>query len=823
MNFNKCKYIIFIILIFTFSCAKYGPLQRADRSLLWFDIVKQKNSEYMVYLKGTDGITYNITYSKNPYKLIINMPQADVDPNVLKYSFSDDNIEGVAIYPSANDVTIEVLLKQPADYNYQYEKKDEVENKNNIEIKLNFAESLSILKGVGGAYSSASPSSFEISKGFYDANLTITAEVFVLDLLTKGVVRYNYGYLDETHFYVDLYDVKNYSQLKSYPLEGFVKELKIGSYENPQKVRILLTVGAQVPIYLGQNGNSLRVSNDMTSVSKEEIYLLNVSNIFVKKFQSLLFTLSREIEFEKKVLNGNLLLEFNKKIVPIKNVKPIQQFGENSPFRGYKVLYENGGSTIVIEPSQEVFALAARTPDGFVVSGSFEHFAKAESKITQGVPKDTIEKPTANDFITLNIKDMDVREAIRLIYFGRGKNLIFSNDVKGTSTLFVENVPYQTALEVILNENNLIKREEGNLIRIMTEEKYDKMTEETRRVKEEEVRQIVEQPLITEIVPVNYTKAADFQPIAELMLSDRGRLVLNERGNSFIVTDIPHAVEQMKKLLKDIDFATPQVTIEARIVEVTDTDSLNLGIQWGGKYVGTNLSNKDFPSSIVVTGDSFTGAQGISGNGYVVNFPFTPTQDLGVGNIALSMGSISGRYNLDVALQALQNQSKLKIISAPRVTTLDNIEAEINSGGKAIIVPTGDNTQTEEVETGIRLTVTPHITSNNMVFMDIEIEKSNIVPGSLTSNTVETEEKKATTQVLLADGETTVIGGILEDELNEGVSGVPYLSKIPILGFFFRNKASSRTKRELMLFLTPRIVNPRNEQLQTDVNAGGIR
>jgi type IV pilus assembly protein PilQ len=487
------------------------------------------------------------------------------------------------------------------------------------------------------------------------------------------------------------------------------------------------------------------------------------------------------------------------------------------------VLYENGGSTIVIEPSQEVFALAARTPDGFVVSGSFEHFAKAESKITQGVPKDTIEKPTANDFITLNIKDMDVREAIRLIYFGRGKNLIFSNDVKGTSTLFVENVPYQTALEVILNENNLIKREEGNLIRIMTEEKYDKMTEETRRVKEEEVRQIVEQPLITEIVPVNYTKAADFQPIAELMLSDRGRLVLNERGNSFIVTDIPHAVEQMKKLLKDIDFATPQVTIEARIVEVTDTDSLNLGIQWGGKYVGTNLSNKDFPSSIVVTGDSFTGAQGISGNGYVVNFPFTPTQDLGVGNIALSMGSISGRYNLDVALQALQNQSKLKIISAPRVTTLDNIEAEINSGGKAIIVPTGDNTQTEEVETGIRLTVTPHITSNNMVFMDIEIEKSNIVPGSLTSNTVETEEKKATTQVLLADGETTVIGGILEDELNEGVSGVPYLSKIPILGFFFRNKASSRTKRELMLFLTPRIVNPRNEQLQTDVNAGGIR
>jgi len=151
-----------------------------------------------------------------------------------------------------------------------------------------------------------------------------------------------------------------------------------------------------------------------------------------------------------------------------------------------------------------------------------------------------------------------------------------------------------------------------------------------------------------------------------------------------------------------------------------------------------------------------------------------------------------------MALQALESQDKIRIISAPRVTTLDNIEAEINSGQSAVIVPTGDNTQAEEVDTGIRLTVTPHITDNNMVFMDIEVEKSSL--GQVTANTVTTEEKRATTQVLLSDGETTVIGGILEDEVNKHKEGWPILSKIPVLGFFFSGRVESGTKRELMVF-----------------------
>jgi len=173
-----------------------------------------------------------------------------------------------------------------------------------------------------------------------------------------------------------------------------------------------------------------------------------------------------------------------------------------------------------------------------------------------------------------------------------------------------------------------------------------------------------------------------------------------------------------------------------------------------------------------------------------------------------------------MALQALESQDKIRIISAPRVTTLDNEQAEINSGQSAVIVPTGDNTQAEEVDTGIRLTVTPHITDNNMVFMDIEVEKSSL--GQVTANTVTTEEKTATTRVLLSDGETTVIGGILEDEMNRHKEGWPLLSKIPVLGFFFSGRVESNTKRELMVFLTPRIITKENKPLNEITTIGGI-
>ena len=812
--YSRIKYFMVFILVIIVACAKYDNLNHKNKYISYLSVAKVKESEYMVTIKGSEDIKYKLTYAKNPYKLIINIPLADLDPSVLNYSYSDDKIEGIAIYPTSTDATIEILLKEGADYLYDV-------TGGNLSVTLKFAETIGVLSGVGSLYKSIVTSDMKRSKAIYDINVSNSKSGFVLDLVVKGIIRYDYGYLEDGEFYIDLYNVDNYVGTKTYDFEGFIEKIRIGDYRNPKKVRVLLYLANKVPLYVGQNGTMLTISNDFSKVPEEVIYIMKFNNIKVKHYQSLLFTLSKDINFKKRVLEGKLLIEFDRKVIPMGDVKTLLYFEDRGPFKGYKILTREGKTSIVIEPADEVYAMADKTPDGLVISGSFEPFSKAEELLqNRGITVQEEEKTTENDLITLNIKDMDVREAIRLIYFGRGKNLIFSNDVKGSATLFVNNVPYRTALNIILNENNLVVREEGNIIWIMTEDRYQNLLASMQRGKEEEVKAIVEQPLVTEVVPINYSMATEIQPIAELMLSDRGRLVVNERINSYIVTDIPHAIEQLRKLLIEVDTPTRQVMIEARIVEVTDMTSLNLGIQWGGKFAKAGITNKDFPSSIIVTGDTFHSQEGISGNGYITNFPFQPDEG-GVGNLAMTLGSVSNRYNLDMALQALESQDKIRIISAPRITTLDNIQAEINSGQSAVIVPTGDNTQAEEVDTGIRLTVTPHITDNNMVFMDIEVEKSSL--GQITANTVTTEEKRATTQVLLSDGETTVIGGILEDEMNRHKEGWPILSKIPVLGFFFSGRVESGTKRELMVFLTPRIVTKENKPASEITRIGGLK
>lgn len=812
--YNK-KYLIIIVLFIIIACAKYDNLHQKNMFISYLGIAKVNDSEYVVTIKGSEDIKYKLAYAKNPYKIIINIPSADLAPSVLSYSYSDEKIEGVAIYPTSTDATVEILLKEGADYVYDVKE-------GSLTVTLKFAETVGVIAGVGSAYEAIQPTDMGRSKALYDINLTSNTNHFVLDIVVKGIVRYDYGYLEDGEFYIDLYNIDNYVGAKTYDFNGFVKKIRVGDYTNPKKVRVILYLSSRVPLYVGQDGAILKVSNDFSKVPEEVVYIMKFNNIRVKKYQSLLFTLSKDLNFKKKVLEGKLIIEFDRKVIPISDIKTLLYFEDNGPFKGYKILTRDGKTSIIVEPSDEVYALVDKTPDGLVVSGSFEPFSKAEELLqNRGIAVQEEGQQAENDLITLNIKDMDVREAIRLIYFGRGKNLIFSNDVKGAATLFVENVPYRTALNIILNENNLVMREEGNLVWIMTQGGYQNLLASMQRGKEEEIKEIIEQPLVTEVVPVNYAMAEELQPIAELMLSERGRIVRDRRTNSYIITDIPHAIKQLRRLLSEVDTPTRQVMIEARIVEVTDISSLNLGIQWGGKFAKPGITNNDFPSSIVITGDmSASDLEGISGSGYISNFPFQPEEG-GVGSLALSLGSVSNRYNLDMALQALESQDKIRIISAPRVTTLDNEQAEINSGQSAVIVPTGDNTQAEEVDTGIRLTVTPHITDNNMVFMDIEVEKSSL--GQVTANTVTTEEKTATTRVLLSDGETTVIGGILEDEMNRHKEGWPLLSKIPVLGFFFSGRVESNTKRELMVFLTPRIVTKENKPVSDITRLGGTK
>jgi len=358
-------------------------------------------------------------------------------------------------------------------------------------------------------------------------------------------------------------------------------------------------------------------------------------------------------------------------------------------------------------------------------------------------------------------------------------------------------VDYRNALDMIYKENGLMEIKENNITWVVTKERYQQMQQAKLQAKQQEKEQKKFEPIYTEIVPVNYSNASEYKGIISSVLSERGNLQIEKRTNSFIISDTDSGIKRAKELLAKLDKPIPQVEIEARIVEVFDTNNMNIGIQWGGNY-NQSATTANFPNTINVEGN--TAAMGPSGSGYLVNLPVGNP----AGALALSVGNVANTFNLDVALSALETQNKVKTISSPRITTLNNQEAEIKSGSTAIIVPTGDNTEAEEVDVGIKLNITPQITPNNMIFLNIEVEKSTL--GQVTANTATTEEKKASTQVLLENGETTVIGGIYENSETNTIQGVPFFQNIPFLGWMFKSKQNIVDKKELMVFITPRVV-----------------
>ncbi|MGA1846846.1 type IV pilus secretin PilQ [Deferribacter abyssi] len=789
------KFLGILTLLFLFSCAQKTVEVKHVNEIETFEIFKI-NNEYRAEMSTNYKSDIKVFYGKEPYRLIILVPNCNVSSKLLNYKYNDDNIKSVLIYKDIYGASVEILLNKDIRYKYKID---------NNKLLLSFMPITVEEKEVGKTLNYSEPLTEDILVGnkFLGIENSSDYSNLLLKIKLNGVVRYDYGYLDNDYLYVDIFDVKNISGKKFFSFNnGLVKYVKVGEYYPPQKVRLLIKLINPVTIFAAQNRNYLILSNNFEKLPNEQKYLVGIETISVKNFQSIIVKTTGRVNFVKKIVNGNLLLVFDDNIKILKKVKNIISFNEKSPFKYLKIVNYEGKTAILIVPNgYEVYANVETAPEGILISGSFENFSKATVKFSKGLELLESRKDKKNvnkvDLITLNIKDMDVREAIKLIYFGRKKNLVFGNGVSGKATLFVKDIPYTQALEVILKENNLVKIEDDNLVWIITKQRYAAMkAEEINKIKEKEAIRKVE-PLVTETLPVNFSEASAFSAIIKSVLSERGRLEINSRTNSFVITDIKSSIDKARELLKELDKKTPQVTIEARIVEVLDTNNINLGIQWGGNY-NVNSTSINFPNTITINGN--TGTTGIGGSGYIVNLPVgTPA-----GALALSLGNLSRTFNLDVALSALESQNKVRTISSPRITTLNNQEAEIKSGGTAIIVPTGDNTETQEVDVGIKLKIKPHITQNGMVFLDIEVEKSSL--GSVTANTATTEEKKAKTQVLLENGETTVIGGIYEDEKSEVYQGVPFLSKIPIIGALFRAKSNTATKKELLVFITPKIV-----------------
>jgi type IV pilus secretin PilQ/predicted competence protein len=401
------------------------------------------------------------------------------------------------------------------------------------------------------------------------------------------------------------------------------------------------------------------------------------------------------------------------------------------------------------------------------------------------------DKPYTGEPLSLNLKDADIKDVLHTFQQLTGLNIAVDPQVTGAVTVDFTDIPWDQALEIILRQNGLAYVLEGNVMRVGTAARLADEAEANRRLSDQQRLNV---PLETVGFKLSYARATDVSSLLREMASPRARIIVDQRTNQLIISEIPLYLQTMRNLIQSVDVPTRQVVIEARIVETTKTFAQLFGFNWGFRATmdpslgtGTGLV---FPNRIDTVGGPF-------------NF--------GAGNPALSftLANVLGTFNLDLALLAAENEGLVRVISAPRIMTQDNTSAEIQSGFQ-IPYQTRVNltTTVQYVDATLRLTVTPQITEAGTVIMDIQVQKNepdtglNIVGGAGTPLST----RRAQTKLMVRDGGTTVIAGIYQVKENNGQTRMPFLHQIPVLGALFRTHDISSSHDELLIFITPRIV-----------------
>lgn len=425
--------------------------------------------------------------------------------------------------------------------------------------------------------------------------------------------------------------------------------------------------------------------------------------------------------------------------------------------------------------------------------------------------------------ITIDVKDADILNVLRLIAEVSGTNVIASDDVKGKVTIKLRNVPWDQALDVVLKVKGLGQDRRGGIIRVAPQEMLQKEQEMAAQRRELALKAL---PTSTKLLVVNYANANEMLPQVSKLLSDRGKATVDTRTNVIVVSDIKEKLIQAERLVRTLDTQTPQVLIDTRIVEATASFVRTLGIQWGG---GLNFSPFNgnptglvFPYMAAVTGgaDGDVVAPGVPApSQYAVNYPAN-AQGPGSTALGMSFGSIGNAGTLNLRLSAAETEGAARIVSAPRVVTVDNKTAKISQGVDIpITVVSAQGYNTQMITAALALEVTPHVTTDASVLMKIHVTNNSPNFDRTVWGVPSIEKKEADTEVLLHDGDTSVIGGIYTRRQSENYQYTPFLGKIPIIGWLFKTKNEEDERRELLAFITPHIVN--RKKAMVDVAGGG--
>jgi type IV pilus assembly protein PilQ len=431
---------------------------------------------------------------------------------------------------------------------------------------------------------------------------------------------------------------------------------------------------------------------------------------------------------------------------------------------------------------------------------------QAEDRIDAGqLPSeaDILESDRDSGFpLTINFVDTDIRDVATFFSNLTGLNIVVDPEVSGPVTVSFYDVPWDVAFSAILRSHQLGYQVEHSIVRVSSTSRLANEAEDQARLQAQEE---LATPLDTLTTRLSYADASEVVGIIESQLSARGQVMVDARTNQLIVKDTPQILASIDGLLEELDIAAPQVLIESRIVETTKEFSRELGIQWGFNAVADaahgNSTGLVFPDNMQLQG--VTTSDGIGGAPYAVNLPAADATS----GLALTMGNILDTFRLDVALSAMEEEGRGKVISSPKVTAQDNIQASIESGRRIPVQTLVDNTASITfINANLQLQVTPQINAEGTIMLDIVVDKSEPDFGNAVLGIPTIFTRRAQTRLLVRDGGTTVIGGIFQMSTSNSESRVPFFHRIPLLGNLFKSRKTEQTNNELLIFITPRIL-----------------
>jgi type IV pilus assembly protein PilQ len=436
------------------------------------------------------------------------------------------------------------------------------------------------------------------------------------------------------------------------------------------------------------------------------------------------------------------------------------------------------------------------------------------------VERSYVEPTYTGERISLDFQNADIHNVLRIIADVSGLNIVTSDQVKGNITIRLKDIPWDQALDVVLESKDLGKMAVGNVVRIDAADKIKKAQE--RKLESLKTEEQLE-PLITSVTPVNFAKASDIAGTIKGkevgLVSDRGSITAEDRTNVLIIKDIKKNVDDINAMIKRLDKPTPQVLIAARIVQADNDFTRGLGVQWGGSYrnqsnrshfglsgVNTGPARNLFNTTVTPGGNTTWSTSTVPQPSLAVNFPTNQAAGFGI-----TIGRLAGSaFDLDLRLDIGETIGSAEVIARPKIVTMDNKKAVIRQGEKYPYVVRDDEGQlsTELKDIELVLEVTPRIAFDGSVNMEILVKRNAIgsIVNSLGDPSIASRE--AQTEVLVRNGETSVIGGIIEEEERMNIQRVPFLGKLPVVGFLFSGKTQDKSKKELLIFITPQVLEP---------------